>query len=123
VVRIEVAGRRLLLPGDIEAAAEAGLLGSAADLRADVLKLPHHGSRSSSTQRFLSEVDAAVAVASAPCAGRFGMPHAHVLERARQAELSVWWTGRDGAVLVGLGERLRVWGTGAPRVCRDARGS
>jgi len=120
VVRIEVAGQRLLLPGDIEAAAEAGLLVSAADLRADVLKLPHHGSRSSSTQQFLSEVDAAVAVASAPCAGRFGMPHARVLERARAAQLSVWWTGRDGAVLVGLGERLRVWGIGAPRLCRDA---
>jgi len=122
VVRIEVAGQRLLLPGDIEATAEAGLLASAADLRADILKLAHHGSRSSSTQRFLAEVGAAVAVASAPCAGRFAMPHARVLERARAAQLSVWWTGRDGAVLVGLGERLRVWGSGAPRLCRDARG-
>jgi competence protein ComEC len=120
VVRIEVAGQRLLLPGDIEATAEAGLLANAADLRADVLKLSHHGSRSSSTQQFLSEVDAAVAVASAPCAGRFEMPHARVLERAREAQLSVWWTGRDGAVQIGLGERLRVWGIGAPRICRDA---
>jgi competence protein ComEC len=121
VVRIEVAGQRLLLPGDIEAAAEAGLLASAANLRADVLKLAHHGSRSSSTPGFLSAVDAGVAVASAPCAGRFGMPHARVLARARAARLSVWWTGRDGAVYVGLGERLRVWGSGAPRVCRAAR--
>jgi competence protein ComEC len=118
VVRIEVAGQRLLLPGDIEAAAEAGLLANAADLRADVLKLGHHGSRSSSSSRFLSEVDANVAVASAPCAGRFEMPHARVLARAREAQLSVWWTGRDGAVHVGLGERLRVWGSGARRVCR-----
>jgi len=113
----------LLLPGDIEAAAEAGLLASATDLQADVLKLPHHGSRSSSTQQFLSKVDAAVAVASAPCAGRFAMPHTRVLARAREAQVSVWWTGRDGAVHVGLGERLRVWGTGAPRICRDSRGS
>jgi competence protein ComEC len=117
VVRIEVAGHRLLLPGDVEAAAEAGLLANAAHLRADVLKLPHHGSRSSSTQQFLLEIDAAVAVASAPCAGRFAMPDARMLARARAAQLSVWWTGRDGAVLVGLGERLRVWGTGAPRSC------
>jgi len=120
VVRIEVAGRRVLLPGDIEAEAEAGLLGNAADLRADVLKLSHHGSRSSSTPRFLAAVGAAVAVASAPCGGRFEMPHARVLARAREARLSVWWTGRDGAVYVDLGERLRVWGTGAPRACRGA---
>jgi beta-lactamase superfamily II metal-dependent hydrolase len=63
-------------------------------------------------------VDAAVAVASAPCAGRFDMPHAQVLARARRAQLSVWWTGRDGAVHFGLGGRLRVWGSGAPRLCR-----
>jgi hypothetical protein len=48
------------------------------------------------------------------------MPRARVLARAREAQLSVWWTGRDGAVHVGLGERLRVWGSGAPRICRDA---
>jgi competence protein ComEC len=118
VVRVELNGQRVLLPGDIEAAAEAGLLASDADLRADVLKLPHHGSRSSSTRRFLSAVDAALAVASAPCAGRFGMPHERVLTRARDAQTSVWWTGRDGAVHVALHQRLRVWGTGRLRRCR-----
>jgi competence protein ComEC len=45
VVRIDAAGRRALFPGDLEAAAEAALVASGADLRADVIKLAHHGSR------------------------------------------------------------------------------
>ncbi len=80
------------------------------DLRAEVLVLPHHGSRSSSTAIFLDAVGATVAIASAPCNGRFGMPHREVIDRAGAAGLSVWWTGRDGAVLVGLRDPLTVWG-------------
>jgi competence protein ComEC len=126
VVRIELAGRRVLLPGDIERETEAALLASGADLRADVLKLPHHGSGSSSSAALLRAVGAEVAVASAPCWGRFGMPHAEVLRRAEAAQLSVWWTGRDGAVLIGLGRPLAVWGFGGARAgpsssCRAER--
>jgi competence protein ComEC len=117
VVRIELEGRRLLLPGDIEAGAEAALLASGAELHADVLELPHHGSRSSSTPAFLAAVGASLAVASAPCAGRFGMPHAQVQQRVRAAGARLWWTGRDGAVRVGLGAALDVQGTGSRRVC------
>jgi competence protein ComEC len=122
VVRIEVAGRRVLLPGDLEAPAESDLVSSGADLKSDVFALPHHGSRTSSTDLFLEAVGATVAIASAPCRGRFGMPHADVLSRAEQGGLSVWWTGRDGAVMVGLGERLTVWGYGDrmnPDSCRS----
>ena len=122
VVRIEVAGHRILLPGDIEARAESDLVSSGANLRSEVLILPHHGSRTSSTDAFLEAIGAVVAVASAPCVGRFGMPHADVLARAGENGLSVWWTGRDGAVMVGLGKRLTVWGYGdrlSPGSCRS----
>ena len=122
VVRIEVAGHSVLLPGDLEALAEYDLVSSGADLRSEVIALPHHGSRTSSTQAFLEAVGATVAIASAPCRGRFGMPHADVLARAAEAGLSVWWTGLDGAVMVGLGERLTVWGYGDrmnPDACRS----
>jgi competence protein ComEC len=126
VVRIELAGRRLLLPGDIERESEAALLASGADLRADLLKLPHHGSDTSSSAALLRAVGASVAVASAPCWGRFEMPHAEVLGRAEAAQLSLWWTGRDGAVLIGLGRPLAVWGFGGARAgasssCRAER--
>jgi competence protein ComEC len=126
VVRVEAAGRRVLLPGDLEVAAEAALLASGADLRADVLKLAHHGSRTSSSTAFLAAVDAAVAVVSAPCGGRFGMPHPEVLLRTREHFLSVWWTGRDGAVMVGLGGPFTAFGFASPvapvpRACRSSR--
>jgi competence protein ComEC len=125
VVRIDAAGRRVLLPGDLEASAEATLLASGADLRADVLALAHHGSRTSSSSAFLAAVDASVAVVSAPCGGRFGMPHAEVLTRAREGDLSVWWTGRDGAVMVGLGSPFTAFGfadptAAVPRACGSA---
>ena len=60
-------------------------------------------------------VGASVAIASAPCQGRFGMPHPGVLARAREAGLPVWWTGRDGAVLVSLGTRPAVGSVAEPR--------
>jgi len=110
VVRIRVAGHSVLLPGDLEAGAEADLVASGVNLRSEVIALAHHGSRTSSSARFLEAVGASVAIASAPCGGRFGMPHAEALSRARHAGLPVWWTGRDGAVMVGLGQRLTVWG-------------
>jgi competence protein ComEC len=109
-LRVTVAGRIVLLPGDLEAGAERRLLAAGAPLRADILKLGHHGSRSSSTAAWLEEVAGSVAVASAPRTGRFGMPHAEVVRRAHGAGYAVWWTGRDGAVLIGLEPVLRVRG-------------
>jgi competence protein ComEC len=109
-LRVEVGARTVLLPGDLEAGAEARLLARGAPLRADVLTLGHHGSRTSSIAAWLAAVDAVVAVASAPRAGRFGMPHAEVVERACAAGTALWWTGRDGAVLIGLEPALPVRG-------------
>jgi competence protein ComEC len=115
VLRVETHGARVLLPGDIDARTERTLVAAGADLRADVLALPHHGSDTSSSRVFLRAVEASVAIASAPCQGRFGMPHPGVLERAREAGLPVWWTGRDGAVLVALGPRPAVASVAEPR--------
>ncbi len=110
LLRVGVAGRTILLPGDLEAGAEAELLAAGARLRADVLKLAHHGSRTSSSAAWLAAVDGAVAIASAPRFGRFGMPHAEVVERVQAAGYTLWWTGRDGAVLIGLEPVLHVRG-------------
>jgi competence protein ComEC len=125
VVRIDVAGQRVLLPGDIEAGAEAELVASGADLRADVLALPHHGSRSSSSVAFLAAVGAGVALVSAPCGGRYAMPHPDVVARARARGMSLWWTGPDGALIVGLSRPLHVTGYADPAAplpprCREA---
>jgi competence protein ComEC len=112
VLRVELAGKRLLLTGDIGLRAEAGLRASNQDLRADLLKVAHHGSRSSSTPAFLAEVRPELALVSAPCSVRAALPTVAALERLRAVDASPWWTGRHGAVFVSLssdGAPMAVW--------------
>lgn len=103
----------VLLPGDAERGAERSLLARGPVRTADVLKLAHHGSRTSSSRAFLAATAPRLAVASAPCAGRFGMPHPSVVARLAALGIPLAWTGRDGAVIVGLSPQLplRTWGT------------
>jgi competence protein ComEC len=96
VIRIRYGRRALLFMGDAEHTEEAEL--SAADLRADVLKVGHHGSRTSSTPAFLARAQPAVAVISCGVRNRFGHPHASTLEHL--AAMRVFRTDRDGAVVV-----------------------
>jgi competence protein ComEC len=104
-LRVESGPHRLLLLGDL-GSDERALLARSAPLRADVLVLPHHGSRRSSSAELLAAVDPSVAIVSAPCRGR--LPHPSALARARASGASLWWTGRDGAVRVALGRQLAV---------------
>jgi competence protein ComEC len=118
VVRISAdGGPRVLLPGDIDARAEAQLLAVEPDPRADVLLLPHHGSRGSSSAAFLDAVAPHLAIASAPCRSRFGMPHPDVRARLAERVVPLAWTGRDGAVLVALSGAVAPSGTGEPARC------
>lgn len=109
VLRVEVSGLTLLLPGDLERAGERELLRSGRSLKADWLKLGHHGSQTSSTRAFLKAVDAKHALVSVPCSGRFDMPHASVVQRLAEEGIQMWWTGRDGAVLVGATGGVSTW--------------
>jgi competence protein ComEC len=106
--------RSMLLTGDIERPAEADLLKRVPDaLRADVLLVPHHGSRTSTSDAFLAAVRPSVAVVPVGYRNRFGHPHADVL--ARLSALQLLRTDRDGAVHVkvtrsgieAMGERQR----------------
>jgi competence protein ComEC len=72
---------RFLLTGDIEAEAEARLLSSGADMHATVLKVAHHGSKTSSTSAFLDAVEPEVAAISVGEGNRYGHPNADVVER------------------------------------------
>ena len=101
-VRIETAGRRILLTGDLGTEGERALLARAGDLAADVLKLGHHGSQTSTDPDFLRRVHPAWAVVSAPRRGRLAFPHPEVLARLAAQQVPWAWTGRDGAVLVDL---------------------
>jgi competence protein ComEC len=115
-VRAEAGRWRALLLCDL-GRAEPALIAAEPDLRADVLLLPHHGSRGSSSAALLVAVDPRVALVSAPCPPRRGLPHPDAIARALRAGASVWWTGRDGALFVGLGDRLSVSPYAEARAC------
>ena len=104
VLRIAAGGRSMLLTGDIERASEALLVARAArQLRADVLLVPHHGSKTSSSGEFLAAVAPSLAVVPAGYRNRFGHPNAEVLERYAALQTKVLRTDRDGAITVRIG--------------------
>lgn len=108
VLRIEWAGRAVLLAGDIEARAEAKLVAAGAPLEADVLKAPHHGSRTSSTAPFVAAVRPELVVFSVGAGNRFGFPAPEVDARWRAAAARTLRTDRDGAVSVAIDRRGRI---------------
>lgn len=89
----------VLLPGDLEAEGERALVAAhGGALRSTILKVPHHGSRTSSTAALLDATAPRLAVISAGADNRFGFPHATVLEAYRRRGTFVRRTDRDGAV-------------------------
>ncbi len=85
--------QRYLFTGDIEAEAEDYLLTNYADfLAADILKVPHHGSRGSSTAAFLDAVKAEEAWISCSASNVYGFPHPETLRRLKAAGMEVLTT-------------------------------
>jgi competence protein ComEC len=90
----------LLLPGDIERRAERDLGHAQQTLTADVLIVPHHGSKTSSTTEFLQRVRPKVAVFTVGYRNRFGHPKSAVVSRYREIGSSIYRSDEDGAVLI-----------------------
>ena len=107
VLRIEAGGRRMLLTSDIEAAAETALLQRYPDdLKADIMLVPHHGSKTSSTPDFLKAVAAPEVIVPVGYRNRFGHPKPEVLARYEALGGRLWRTDRDGAIRIDLGEAM-----------------
>ncbi len=101
LIRITFGNRTFLLTGDIERDTENELLADpSCDLRADVIKVPHHGSRTSSTYGFVNRVQANTAVISVGRRSRFGHPHPEIVARWRESGASVLTTGEKGTVTI-----------------------
>ncbi|MEE8524531.1 MAG: DNA internalization-related competence protein ComEC/Rec2 [Thermoanaerobaculia bacterium] len=101
VLAAEVFGLRVLLSGDAEAAAERALsrrAGGASELRAAVLKVAHHGSRTSTTPAFLAAVTPRLALISAGRRNPYGHPAPEVQERLHGAGVRVLRTDRSGMI-------------------------
>jgi len=98
VVRLGFRGRHALLVGDAEHAAEQALVARGVDLRAEFLKVGHHGSRTSSSPAFLAAVAPTWAAISCGVRNRFGHPHPRALEHLLAARAEVHRTDREGTV-------------------------
>jgi competence protein ComEC len=105
VATFRLGGVTLLLTGDVEAPGEADL----GRVPALVIKVPHHGSRTSSTPAFVAGVAPRVAIVSVGDHNHFGHPHPEVIERYVRAGALVLRTDHDGAVTISTdGERMWV---------------
>ncbi len=111
VLRLVYDETSILLTGDIAAEAEGYLVRNSPELNSTVLKVAHHGSRSSTTSTFLGTVDPALAVVSAGADNRYGHPHREVEERLLQTvgDDLLYRTDHHGTVeLISDGESLWV---------------
>ncbi len=100
VLRLTYRERSLILSGDVERPIESEMLAANLVRHADVLKVAHHGSRTSTTGPFLEAVHPAFAVISAGFANVYGHPNAEVLERLQQANIDVLRTDQMGAITI-----------------------
>ena len=92
-------GRSVLFVGDAEHAEEEHLVATASDrLASEVLKIGHHGSRTSSTEPFLDLVRPQFAVISCGIRNRYGHPHGVTLERLRKRRVEIWRTDVGGSL-------------------------
>lgn len=99
VLKVEHGDNSFLFMGDAEEEAEADLLKSGADVEADVLKVGHHGSRSSSSQKFLKAVDPSYAVISCGEDNSYGHPHAETLNNLRAMGVDVFRSDEQGTIV------------------------
>jgi competence protein ComEC len=100
VLRIKLRGRSILLTGDIEKATEGALTAMQAGLRADVVKVPHHGSKTSSTGAFIHATKPAFAIISVGRSSMYGHPHKEVVDRWQASGAKVLTTGHSGTITV-----------------------
>lgn len=109
VLLIQYGAKRILLTGDIEKEGESAVLRDGTDLRSEVVKVAHHGSRTSSIEGFVNATRPQLAVISVGRTSMFGHPHKEVVDRWRASGAEVLTTGQRGTIsLVTDGRVLNV---------------
>ena len=103
VLKASYKGKALLLPGDIMKGAEEAILNQTGKaLQAEVLIAPHHGSKTSSTERFLDAVNPRAVIISAGIQNRFDLPASSVIQRYREIGCRILRTNQNGAIEITL---------------------
>lgn len=121
MARVTYGRAAVLLAGDIEAPVERYLIDRGAVPQSQVLKVGHHGSKTSTSPRFLSQVRPQIAVISVGAGNSFGHPHQSTLDGLTALGVAVYRTDHDGAVRLAIdGATVRVE-TARRRGAGDAR--
>lgn len=109
VVRLVYGNNSFLLTGDMEENLENYLLGFGGSLKSDVLKVGHHGSKTSTSESFLGWVNPSLAVISVGKSNKYGHPHKEVTDRLARFEIPTLRTDENGTiVLKSDGEKILV---------------
>lgn len=94
----EIGGKKWLLTGDIEQAAEQSMITHYPNLPIDILKVAHHGSPSSSSEAFLQQYQPTIGLISAGANNQFKHPHPVVLDRLTDYDIEIYRTDQQGGV-------------------------
>ena len=115
VIRLQFKNKVFLFTGDAEALIEEELIKSneADYLRANFLKVPHHGSKTSSTEGFLNIVSPEVAVISLGRGNTYGFPHKEVMERYERRNILLYRTDQQGTVII-ESDGSEIWSSQKP---------
>ncbi|WP_319470713.1 DNA internalization-related competence protein ComEC/Rec2 [uncultured Trichococcus sp.] len=111
VIQTSIGGLDWLFTGDLGEDGEGLLVRTYPDLKADILKIGHHGSATSSSEGFLDHVQPKLALISVGKQNRYGHPDAEILERLELRNIPVFRTDRQGAVHFRYGPGETEWRT------------
>ena len=103
VLKITTPEGAILIAGDIEHPAEQQLINDGYDLEADILVVPHHGSRTSSSESWLAAIKPRLGIVSAGRFNRYGHPHDEIVQRYDRLNVALLGTYSHGAVEVVIG--------------------
>ncbi|MCB2310571.1 MBL fold metallo-hydrolase [Clostridium tagluense] len=99
VVKLEFGSNSFLLTGDAEDISEGEILAKGFNIKADLLKVGHHGSRSSTTDKFLNKVNPKYAVISSETGNDYGHPHKETMDKLKNKNISVYRTDELGTII------------------------
>lgn len=100
VLKISYGNTKFLFTGDAEKLSEREILDKNYDISADVLKLGHHGSSTSTTDEFLDKVSPEIAIISCGADNRYGHPHKETLRKLKKRNIRIYRTDIDGNIVL-----------------------
>lgn len=99
VIRVTFGNNSFMFNGDAEDISENEMISKKFDISADVLKVGHHGSNSSTSQEFLDKVNPKYAVISVGIGNSYGHPHKTTMEKLKDKNIKVYRTDENGTII------------------------